>query len=959
MSYTGGPSQDEGGSRYPTKIYNDGLGKVSNDSVGNGKGSFSSGNKEYESGSNERNNKQSNGDNNSFTSKNAQLAYMLRECAKYVEKGEFNPILYQAMGALHVYTGERAGTAPIKGPDDNDHSSNNVHNHSEKGKLRGKFLGKDHNLHKNIASLNLGSIGKKIWNATNHVTRPQNSSNSSTRTLNDPPSEEGVEWCEEHFVAGCQCKKNSNLNEQGALNQMRPTQSDPNNPNNPNGNRINNDTNNTETPVHLDKQNFPSKPSFQRPVNPNSNLIANGWISQQRRSKMRIVWKDILASLVEGRKQGEETTLWIQRQIVTPTGKAELEALHQIPMKWLEDVTYVDMYGDFRFTLKVFNVNEEFQFRCRDAESAQNWVLTLRNARDMARSAQAQANHNQIPPENVERPMHSSGKPMEPNTNVNQSRSHTPTPVQDVKQMSVKELKSIVHGAGYSSYGLEKADLQRIVGSILNNGALPKPTNHEQASPARKNGQTREDSERINHKEEYNHHDEPNAQENLQQKREFGADEQERRRLLEEAAARERLRKQHEEKVANEKKKQQEEEEKRRQHEEAIARKRLLQKTAMAEEERRKYEEAAARDRLKQQYEEKAAAAAAKMKQAELERMRTQQQEYAAAEERRKKEEAQAAAAQERIRLQQQEQAQAAAAKERLRQQQEQAAVAAAQERIRQQQEQAAQERIRRQQQEQAAAAQERIRQQQEQAAAAQERLRQQQQEQWQKQQWQQQQQQQQQEQWQKQQWQQQQHQQQQQQYHNHQQWNQQHHPQPPYSQAPPPNHQQAGFTGGPQPQQARPGPGDNTAEFQSKYAKAIAEEDDGQAAITALKRNILLNWALQPPSFNALKPIHFLVTSIHGVFPPAFNVKGHAYFAKWKPFSESDLQISAAMGNNPDEEKLKKAVRKIRFFLHPDKLPKDLDEHQQFMCKMLWDVTSDAWEEHIKKNEELDWIQP
>ena len=437
MSHTGGPSQDEGGFRYPTKIYNDDL--------GNGKVS-SSRNIEDESGSKERNHKQSNGDSNpSNLNQNASLANMLRECAKYVEKGEFNPILYQAMGALHVYTGERAGTAPVKGNDDNNNSNNNANTNSEKSKLRGKFLGKDNNLHKNIASLNLGSIGKKFWNATNNVARPQNSANSSTRTLNDPPAEEGVEWCDEHFVAGCQCKKNPNLNEQGVTNQMRPTSSD----SNPNTNRMDNGINNTDTPVHLDKQNFPSKPSFQRPVNPNSNLIANGWISQQRRSKMRIVWKDILASLVEGRKQGEETTLWIQRQIVSPGGKAELEALHQIPMKWLEDVTYVDMYGDFRFTLKVFNVNEEFQFRCRDSESAQNWVLTLRSARDIARNAQVPSNSNQTGPENVERPMHSSGKPMEANANMNQNRSHTPIPGQDVKNMSVKELKSIVHGAGY------------------------------------------------------------------------------------------------------------------------------------------------------------------------------------------------------------------------------------------------------------------------------------------------------------------------------------------------------------------------------------------------------------------------------------------------------------------------------------------------------------------------------
>jgi len=57
-------------------------------------------------------------------------------------------------------------------------------------------------------------------------------------------------------------------------------------------------------------------------------------------------------------------------------------------------------------------------------------------------------------------------------------------------------------------------------------------------------------------------------------------------------------------------------------------------------------------------------------------------------------------------------------------------------------------------------------------------------------------------------------------------------------------------------------------------------------------------------------------------------------------------------------EEKLKKAVRQLRFFLHPDKLPKDLSEEQTFMCKMLWDVANDSWEEHHKKKEDLDWIK-
>mmetsp|Transcript_35671 Transcript_35671/g.54863 ORF Transcript_35671/g.54863 Transcript_35671/m.54863 type:complete len:108 (-) Transcript_35671:26-349(-) len=103
------------------------------------------------------------------------------------------------------------------------------------------------------------------------------------------------------------------------------------------------------------------------------------------------------------------------------------------------------------------------------------------------------------------------------------------------------------------------------------------------------------------------------------------------------------------------------------------------------------------------------------------------------------------------------------------------------------------------------------------------------------------------------------------------------------------------------------------------------------------------------------LRPIDQLVTTIHNVFPPKFGVAAHDYFGKWKPIPYND--ICEGPGSPPDEEKLKKSVRKIRFFLHPDKLPRDLSEDQGFMCKMLWDVTSDAWEEFTKRKEELDWI--
>ena len=130
--------------------------------------------------------------------------------------------------------------------------------------------------------------------------------------------------------------------------------------------------------------------------------------------------------------------------------------------------------------------------------------------------------------------------------------------------------------------------------------------------------------------------------------------------------------------------------------------------------------------------------------------------------------------------------------------------------------------------------------------------------------------------------------------------------------------------------------------------------DQGGSDSITRIKHDILIQWALQPPNMQMLRPIEVLVTSIHGVFPPALGVPGHDYFTKWSPINQADVLD----GGRPSDEKLKKAVRKLRFFLHPDKLPRDLNPDQSFMVKMLWDITSDAWEEFHKKNEDLDWIK-
>jgi len=104
------------------------------------------------------------------------------------------------------------------------------------------------------------------------------------------------------------------------------------------------------------------------------------------------------------------------------------------------------------------------------------------------------------------------------------------------------------------------------------------------------------------------------------------------------------------------------------------------------------------------------------------------------------------------------------------------------------------------------------------------------------------------------------------------------------------------------------------------------------------LKRNILTQWALQPPQFTNLRPMNELLGNIQDTLPPANGLPPHEYFATFKPLSKDALTLQ-------DNAVLKRAVRKMKFFLHPDKLPHDLTKEQKFCCRQLWDVIADAWE--------------
>ncbi len=163
------------------------------------------------------------------------------------------------------------------------------------------------------------------------------------------------------------------------------------------------------------------------------------------------------------------------------------------------------------------------------------------------------------------------------------------------------------------------------------------------------------------------------------------------------------------------------------------------------------------------------------------------------------------------------------------------------------------------------------------------------------------------------------------------------------------PMHQQSRNIPKAQPKAAAPQPTPPVPPQPAAAPAAPNEEFSG----SELKKSVLIQWGLQPPSMQVLKPVDQLLCSIHGVFPPSFGVPSHEYFQGWKAISRAELITNGVL----EESKLKKSVRKVRFFLHPDKLPHDLTEEQSFLCKLLWDVINDAFEEYKKSKEDLDWM--
>ena len=664
------------------------------------------------------------------------------------------------------------------------------------------------------------------------------------------------------------------------------------------------------------------RPPFQRPTNTSSSLLANGWIEQQRRSKLRVVWKEVLASLVEGRKPGEVTTLWIQREYFShTTNKNELEALHQIPIKLIRSISYKDGTLDHQFLIKVHNMHEDFIFRCdKSEEAAQNWVITIRSVLDMLRDPKRPPNsdNNLIPIRaaldqthlHLERERHTSNEssgsindekkfpeqpatssavhtttqpsqvqqqptakvppPVAPSSSATPNTAATttyptPPPNASISHMSVTEMRAIAHGAGIQTHGMERGELERIAQQIANSmqntgvgGGVSPPPPTAQHFAA---PQTPPVPNR------------PVVDPSLQ-----------RSTSAEEEMARQ------------------------RQLHDTIDRQQQLEEAAR----RRKLAEDAARNKAaveaQHAYARQQKEAIEKQKREEEERKRLETERLRRDEEEHQRRVAEQQAAEQRRRVEEQQ-----------RQQQEQ---------WKQQQGNWQKQQFEEEQRRRA-----------DEVRMAEEKRRQEEAYRAQHQQWQQQQQ--------------------------HQangvppnQWQQQPHPSvsPPFGQ--PPQTPQYGPGGGPgvpqHPGQPQQPPGNSQVD--QKYAKMATQVGDAgqQQSLHIIKHGILVDWALQRPAMQILRHIESLITSVHIVFPPKYGVPGHEHFNKWSIVTLPEVMS----GTQPDDEKLSKAVKKLRFVLHPDKLPREFTEEQTFMCRMIWDIVSDAFEDHKKREEELAWMR-
>ena len=105
--------------------------------------------------------------------------------------------------------------------------------------------------------------------------------------------------------------------------------------------------------------------------------------------------------------------------------------------------------------------------------------------------------------------------------------------------------------------------------------------------------------------------------------------------------------------------------------------------------------------------------------------------------------------------------------------------------------------------------------------------------------------------------------------------------------------------------------------------------------------KEYMQQWSHKAPDYKKLKPLEELLVNVPDLFPPMNRfVEWHEYYFKWKGFSEDAFREESG---DELKELLRRASRKSKLFLHPDKLPGDLTENQDELFKTIWNVIQES----------------
>ena len=132
-------------------------------------------------------------------------------------------------------------------------------------------------------------------------------------------------------------------------------------------------------------------------------------------------------------------------------------------------------------------------------------------------------------------------------------------------------------------------------------------------------------------------------------------------------------------------------------------------------------------------------------------------------------------------------------------------------------------------------------------------------------------------------------------------------------------------------------GAGAGRREFASSIRSTSAAEPNSNSTLTL--EQVIQRWSHQPPDYKKLNSMQDLLVNMPDLFPPKNTaVEAHEYFGKWKCLSREAFTGEGEELNSL----LKRAARRSKLFLHPDKLPRDLTENQTILFQRIWDIVQE-----------------